>query len=190
MLFKILWDIEGGKKAGKAGTQHSKPASTTRSWRDKVMVLVSIPEGVGAESRLVIAGHSAGSLVSRHHVLQWGLLDHVETDTQTGSTLHVIDVLWLEDSVHCQALQIQLNTRWKKNTPLTHKIQNASKIQKRWSEFPSVSVLGTCGVTPLSVNLYRSFVITVHDKTTVICFFPSQVRPGGGRKPQQVVVLP
>lgn len=29
-----------------------------------------IPEGVGAESRLIIAGDSAGSLVSCHHVLQ------------------------------------------------------------------------------------------------------------------------
>lgn len=147
-----------------------------------------IPEGVGAESRLVIAGDSAGSLVSCHHVLQWGLLDHVKTDTQTGTTLHVIDVLWLEDSVHCQALQVQLNTCWKKQTLLTHK--GASKIQKRRSDFSSVSVLGTCGVTPLSVNLYRSFVIAVHDKATIIRFFPSQVGPGSGRKPQQVVVFP
>lgn len=32
--------------------------------------MVLIPEGVGTESRLVIAGDSAGSLVSCHHVLQ------------------------------------------------------------------------------------------------------------------------
>lgn len=150
--------------------------------------MVLIPEGVGTESRLVIAGYSAGSLVSSHHVLQWGLLDHIETDTQTGSTLHVIDVLWLEDSVHCQALQVQLNTCWKKQTLLTYK--GASKIQRHQSDFSSLSVLGTCGVTPLSVNLYRSFVITVHDKATIICFFPSQVGPGCGWKPQQVVVFP
>lgn len=54
---------------------------------------VYTPEGVGAESSFIIASESAGALVARHHFLQRGLLDHIKTDTQAGSSLHVIDML-------------------------------------------------------------------------------------------------
>lgn len=51
------------------------------------------PERVGAESGLIIASKSTSPLVPLHHIFQRGLLDHIKTDTQTGSALHVIDML-------------------------------------------------------------------------------------------------
>lgn len=81
------------------------------------------PEGVGAESSLVVAGQSAGPLVPCHHVLQRCLLDHIKTDAHTSSALHVIDVLRLEDGVHRQALQVQLNADLKKQRDHYHQKQ-------------------------------------------------------------------
>lgn len=40
--------------------------------------------------------------------------------------------------------------------------------------------LGTCGVASLSIDLHRASVITLHDKTTVISLFSSEVRPSRG----------
>lgn len=76
----------------------------TTSWDIDISTDVYRPECVGAESCLIITSKSGRSLVSWHHVLQRGLLDHIKTDTQTSTTLHVIDMLWLEDGVHRQTL--------------------------------------------------------------------------------------
>lgn len=79
-----------------------------------------VPEGAGAEGRLVVAGGSAGSLIARDHVLQGGLLDHIEADARAVGPLHVIDVVRLQDGVDSQVLNVQLHAHCIHTPPLVH----------------------------------------------------------------------
>lgn len=78
------------------------------------------PEGTGAERRLVVAGRGAGGLVAGDHVLQGGLLDHVEADAHAVGPFHVIDVVRLQDGVDGQVLNVQLHAHCTQTPVLTH----------------------------------------------------------------------
>lgn len=140
------------------------------------------PEGVGAQGRLIVAGQSAGPLVPRHHVLQRGLLDHVEADAQTGSALHVVDVLRLEDSVDRQALQVQLNTHCERQKDGREQTQFRAGSGVRWDEV-DLWCRVTCGVAALVIDLHWALLVTFHDKAAVVRLLSSEVGPGGGRQP-------
>lgn len=79
-----------------------------------------VPEGVGAEGCLVIAGRGAGSLIARDHFLQGGLLDHIEADANAVGPLHIIDVVRLQDGVDGQVLNIQFHAHYTQTSPLVH----------------------------------------------------------------------
>ena len=71
-----------------------------------------VPNGVGAEGRLVVAGRGTGGLIARDHVFQGGLLDHIEADANAVSPLHIIDVVRLQDGVDSQVLNIQFHAHY------------------------------------------------------------------------------